>query len=94
MPKGAMAQLTSHDIQEILQVLEDGIRFIPRIARSQKAAMRRKIRRQYAWLAGLIDPTARMVVHDLKEKLSDLFPLYSYGFAERLEELLKEKIGR
>ena len=89
-----MAKLTSQDIQEILQMLEDGIRFLPRIARSQKAAMRRKIRRQYAWLAGLIDPTAGMVVHDLKVKLSDLFPLYSYGFAEQLEELLKEKIGR
>jgi hypothetical protein len=94
MPKGAMGRLTSQDIHEILQVLEDGIRFLPRITRSDKAAMRRKIRRQYAWLAGLTDPTAGMVVYDLKEKLSELFPLYSYGFAERLEELLKEKIGR
>ena len=74
-------------------MLEDGIRFMPR-NRSQKVTMRSKIRRQYAWLAGLIDPTAGMVVHDLKERLSDLFPLYAYGFAERLEELLKEKIRR
>ena len=89
-----MARLASQDIQEILQFLEDGIRFIPRLSRPEKAAMRRKIRRQYAWLAGLTDPTAGMVVHDLKERLSDLFPLYSYGFSDRLEELLREKIGR
>ena len=89
-----MAQLSSRDIQEILQVLEDGIRLIPKLSRSKKVAMRRKIRKQYAWLSGLIDPTAGMVVHDLEERLSDLFQLYPYGFTDRLQELLKKKLAR
>ena len=89
-----MARLSSGDIQEILQVLEDGLRLIPKLSKSKKVAMRSKIRKQYAWLSGLIEPTAEMVVHDLGERLSDLFPLYPYGFADRLQELLKAKLGR
>lgn len=89
-----MARLSSRDIQEILQVLEDGIRLIPKPSKSEKVAMRHKIRKQYAWLSGLIDPTAGMVVHDLGERLSDLFQLYPYGFTDRLQELLQKKLGR
>ena len=89
-----MARLTARDMQEILQVLEDGIRLIPKLSKSEKVAMRSKIRKQYAWLSELIDSTAGMVVHDLEERLSDLFPLYPYGFTDRLHELLKKKLGR
>ena len=89
-----MARLISRDIQEILQVLEDGLRLIPKLSKSKKVAMRSKIRKQYAWLSGLIDPTAEMVVHDLDKRLSDLFPLCPYGFTDRLQELLRRKLGR
>jgi len=89
-----MARLSSPDIQEILQVLEDGLRLIPKLSKSKKVAMRSKIRKQYAWLSGLIDPTAEMVVHDLDKRLPDLFPLCPYGFTDRLQELLKKELGR
>jgi hypothetical protein len=89
-----MAQLTARDIQEILQVLEDGIRLIPKLSKPKKVAMRSKIRKQYAWLSGLNDPAVGMVIHDLEERLPDLFPHYPYGFTDQLHELLKKKLGR
>ena len=89
-----MARLSPRDVQEILQVLEDGLRLIPKLSKSKKVATRSKIRKQYAWLSGLIDPTAEMVVHDLDKRLPDLFPLCPYGFTDRLQELLKKKLGR
>ena len=89
-----MARFSSRDIQEILQVLEDGLRLIPKLSKPKKVAMRSKIRKQYAWLSGLIDPTAEMVVHDLDKRLPDLFPLCPCGFTDRLQELLKKKLGR
>ena len=88
-----MARLSPRDVQEILQVLEDGLRLIPKLSKPKKVAMRHKIRKHYGWPSGLTDPTAGMVVHDLEERLSDLFPLYPYGFTDRLQELLKEKLG-
>ena len=69
-----MARLSPRDVQEILQVLEDGLRLIPKLSKSKKVTMRHKIRKQYAWLSGLIDPTTEMVVHDLDKRLPDLFP--------------------
>jgi hypothetical protein len=55
--------------------------------------MRCKATKQHAWLSGLIDPTAGIVVDYLEENLFDLFPLYPYGFTDRLQEFLKEKPG-
>ena len=75
-------------------MLEDGIRSILKLSKPKKVTMRHKIRKHYGWLLGLTDPTAAMVVHDLEERLSDLFPLYPYGFTDRLQELLKAKLGR
>jgi hypothetical protein len=89
-----MARLTAREIQDILQLLEDGIWLIPTLSKSKKVAMRSKIRKQYAWLLGLIDPTAELVVLDLEKRLPDLFPHYPYGFTDRLHELLKKKLGR
>jgi len=40
-----MARLTPRDIQEILQALEDGIRFITNLSKAEKLTMRNKIRR-------------------------------------------------
>lgn len=89
-----MARLTQRDVQELFQVLEDGIRLIPKLDKSKKIAMRHKIRKQYGWLSDLTHPTTGMVLHDLEERLSDLFPLYPYGVIDRLQELLKAKLGR
>lgn len=87
-----MARLTSRDVSTILQFLEDGLRLIPKINRAQKMAARSRIRRQFSWLSQLSAPTAGMVLNELEQRLSDLFPLYPMGFSEKLKELVKEKL--
>ena len=87
-----MARLTSRDVSTILQFLEDGLRLIPKINRAQKMAARSRIRRQFSWLSQLSAPTAGMVLNELEQRLSDLFPLYPMGLSEKLKELVKEKL--
>lgn len=87
-----MACLDQRDVREILQTLEEGIRFMPRIATVEKMKMRRRIRKQFNWLLELNDPTAEMIFYKLEERLPDVFPLYHYGFRERLRKLLEEKL--
>ena len=87
-----MARITSRDVSTILQFLEDGLRLIPKINRAQKMAARSRIRRQFSWLSQLSAPTAGMVLSELEQRLSDLFPLYPMGFSEELKELVKEKL--
>jgi hypothetical protein len=89
-----MACLTPRDIQEILQALEDGIRFIPNLGKAEKLTMRNKIRKQFNWLSELSSPTAGMVFHELEKRLSDVFSLYPYGVSDKVKELLQEKLMR
>jgi len=89
-----MARLTPRDIQEILQALEDGIRFIPNLSKAERLRMRNKIRKQFTWLSELSNPTAGMVFHELEKRLSDVFSLYPYGVSDKVKELLQEKLMR
>ena len=89
-----MVRFTPRDIQEILQALEDGIRFIPNVSKAEKLTMRNKIRKQFIWLSELSSPTAGMVFHELEKRLSDVFSLYPYGVSDKVKELLQEKLMR
>ena len=89
-----MARLTPRDIQEILQALEDGIRFIPNLSKAERLKMRNKIRKQFIWLSEPSSPTAGMVFHELEKRLSDVFSLYPYGVSDKVKELLQEKLMR
>jgi hypothetical protein len=87
-----MVRLAQRDIQEILQALEDGIRFIPNLGKAEKLALRKRIRKQFNWLSGLSSPTAGIVFHELEKRLSDVFSLYPYGVTDKVKELLQEKL--
>ena len=89
-----MARLKPNDVKKILQVLEDGIHFMPELGKTEKMKIRSKIRRQYNWLLDLNNPTADMISHKLEEKLSDVLSKYPYGFSDNLKKLLKEKLVR
>jgi hypothetical protein len=87
-----MARLTAGDVKEILQTLEDGLRYIPKLGKTEKRAIRSKIRRQFAWLSEQSSLSAGMVLHELEQKLPDVFPQYPYGFAEQFKDLLSRKL--
>jgi len=86
-----MPRFNPRDVQEILDMLEEGLHSIPKLGKIEKMKMRSKIRRQGSWIFALLNPTAEMVYDRLEERLSDIFPLYPYDFKEKLKRLLKER---
>lgn len=89
-----MPRLSPGDVRAIVQVLEDGINLMPKIGRPEKLKMRSKIRKQFNWLSEQNNPTADMLFLKLQERLPDVFPLYPYGFGDKLKKLLEQKSGR
>ena len=89
-----MPRLSTQDVTEILEMLEDGINFLPALSRVEKMKMRSKIREQAGWLREWRNPLAGMVFQKLEGKLANVFILYPHGFDDRLRRLLEEKTGR
>jgi len=89
-----MARLSPGDIRAIVQMLEDGINLMPKLARPEKLKMRSKVRKLFNWLSEQTNPTADMLFLKLQEKLPDVFPRYPYGFGDKLRKLLEQKTGR
>ena len=89
-----MAGLSPGDVREILDMLEDGINFMPKLDKIEKMKMRSKIRKQGNWLLELRNPTAEMIFQTLEGRLSDVFSLYPYGFSDKIRKLLREKSAR
>jgi len=88
-----MVRLRPDDVREILQILEDGIHLIPKLDNMDKIRVRSKIRKQYSWLSTVSDPSIDMIFLRLEERLSAVFPLYPFGFADRVMKILAEKLA-
>ena len=86
-----MARLNPGEVQEILDMLEDGINVARKVDKIEKMTMRRRIRKQGSWLLELRNPTAEMILQTLEARLPDVFSLYPYGFSDKLRKLLREK---
>jgi hypothetical protein len=86
-----MPRFNPRDVQEILDMLEDGISSIPKLGKIEKMKMRSQIRRQGGWISVLGRPSGEMIYQRLEERLSDIFPLYPYDFKDRLKRLLQDK---
>ena len=89
-----MPRLSKHDVTEILEMLEDGINFLPKLSRVEKMKLRSKIREQAGWLQEWRNPVAGGVLQKLEGKLANVFLLYPHGFDDRLRRFLEEKTGR
>ena len=85
--------LNKHDVREIIEMLEDGLHFVPKLTSADKMRMRSKIRRQDNWLLDLKKPTTKSIFMKLDVRLSDVFNLYPYGFSDKLKEKLDEKLA-
>jgi hypothetical protein len=88
-----MARLRPDDVREILQILEDGISLMPKLDKMDRIRLRSRIRKQYSWLSALSDPNVDAIFRKLEERLSDVFSLYPFGFADRVKKILAEKLA-
>ncbi len=89
-----MPRLSTHDVTEILEMLEDGINFVAKLSKVEKMKLRRKIREQAGWLQEWRNPSAGGILQKLEGKLSNVFLLYPHGFDDDFRRLLEKKTGR
>ncbi len=89
-----MPRLSTREVTEILEMLEDGINFLPKLSKVEKMKLRSKIRDQAGWLQEWRNPTAGGILQKLEGKLSHVFLLYPHGFDDDLRRLLEKKTGR
>ena len=89
-----MPRLSTNDVREIIELLEDGINFVPKLSKVEKMRMRSKIREQAGWLQEWRNPPAEGLFQKLEEKLSTLFLVYTNEFCDKLKSLLGERTGR
>ena len=85
--------LNKHDVREIIEMLENGLDFVPKLTGADKMMMRSKIRRQDNWLSVLKNPTTKGIFMKLNARLFDVFNLYPYGFPNKLKETLDAKLA-
>jgi hypothetical protein len=85
--------LNKNDVREIIEMLEDGLHFVPKLSSADKMRMRSIIRRQDNWLLDLKKPTTKGIFMKLDVRLSDVFRLYPYGFSDKLKEKLDIKLA-
>jgi len=89
-----MEQFSKRDVKDILEMLENALDSIPKLDKIEKMRMRSKIRQQESWLLAFGNPTHQKVRLKLEQRLSELFRIYPYGFANKVTELLKMKVAR
>ena len=89
-----MPRLSPQDVREIIETLENGINFIPRISSVEKMKMRSKIRDQEGWLQDWRNPPAEAVLQKLEGKLNTIFLLYTHEVVDNLKHLIVEKTAR
>ncbi len=87
-----MDRFSKHDVREIIDMLESELIIIPKINKTEKIKMVSRIRKQRYWLLAFRNPTSERVLKELEERLSDLFSVCTYGFPDKLKELVELKI--
>ena len=92
--RAVMEQFSKLDVKDLLEMLEYALDSIPKLDKVEKLRMRGKIRQQESWLLAFANPTPQKVRLKLEARLSDLFRLYPYGFADEVTEFLKTKVAR
>jgi len=87
-----MDRFSKHDVREIIDMFESELIIIPKMNKIEKIKMVSRIRKQRSWLLAFRNPTSERVFRKLEERLSGLFSVCTYGFSDKLKELLELKI--
>ena len=87
-----MDRFSKYDVREIIDMLESELIIIPKMNKTEKMKMVNRIRKQRYWLLAFKNPISERVLKKLNERLSDLFSVCTYGFSDKLKELVELKI--
>lgn len=87
-----MDRFSKHDVREIIDMLENELIIIREMNKIEKMKMVSRIRKQRSLLLAFRNPTSARVFKKLEERLSGLFSVCTYGFSDKLKELVELKI--
>jgi uncharacterized protein HemX len=90
-----MSQLKGQDIQQVVQLFENELGMLPRVNRTDKMKLRKKILNSLTPLLNEPDITAQAIIQRLESRLEDVLALFIDRnlFKAKLTSLLREKLG-
>jgi|GEM_PF-3368398 len=89
-----MNRLKREDLDEIRDLLENGLNLVANLDRLDKMKMRQRIRSEIEILGEVASPTVESVMSRFEEKLSDVMNQIPYGQLEELRKLIAVKTAR
>jgi len=87
-----MARLSEEDVLEIIEMIENEIIRIPKLARIEKMRYNTKIRNQVGWLGAVVNPTPKKILDKLKQRMSEFIYRLPGGLSNEFKEFLDEKL--
>ena len=73
-------------------MLENEVVRITRISRFEKMRFKTKIRSQVGWLGARLDPTPKMIIDKLRQRLAKFFYQLPGGLSNEFKDFLDEKV--
>ena len=89
-----MNQLKREELEEIREVLENGLNLVSNLDRFEKMNMRKRIRSELEFIGEISYPTVEGILSRFEEKLADVMSQLPYGPIEELKKLLAVKTAR
>jgi len=89
-----VAHLKQTDIQEVFELFEKELNTLQRLPQVEKMEMRKRIADVLKPALLVINPSPRVILHIIDDKLSDVLRLSRdrFAFRKKLAELLSEKL--
>jgi hypothetical protein len=90
-----MRRLKGHDIQQLVQLFENELSMLPKVNRTDKMKLRKKILNTIMPLVNEPNVTPHAIVQRIENRLEDVLALFldTSFFKTKLTALLNEKLG-
>jgi hypothetical protein len=89
-----MKRFNRLELQEIQEMMENGLNLISNLDRVKKMKMRSQIRNQIEIIAEWDNPSMDRIMVRFEDKLYEVFNQYPYGFLEDFKKMLSIKTAR
>ncbi len=85
-----MARMSEDMVREMNEMIENQLQCVQGLDRIEKMKMKTKIRQQSKWLGAVLNPSPKIILEKMQNKMPDVFSALPYGFRDELKEFLEE----
>lgn len=87
-----MARMSEDMVREMNEMIENQLQCVQGLDRIEKMKMKTKIRQQSKWLGAVLNPSPKIILEKMQNKMPDVFSALPYGFRDELKEFLEENM--